>query len=224
MLKMVRLRMAAAIILAVITAVLTYIYLRKDYVTVVIAAKDIPPYTPITGDMLEEKPIRRELTEILRGCVRNKAEVTGWVSSIRVGQGYPIIKKPDYFYPPKAEEGYLPYNYCVVGIRLDGNTAGIKKGNFIDLYMVMPDENGRIMMPNLRVLSNELPPTDLRLSDGQNGYVLRDVILYDVSSPDDLLADGINASIVVNRNYQDLIVCGKNSGARLDVVAKGYKS
>lgn len=223
MLKMVRLRMAAAIILAVITAILTYMYLKKDYVTVVITATDIPPYTPITGDMLEEKLVPREFIEIFDGCVQSRNEITGWVSGVRVNQGYPIVKKPGCLYSPEAEEGFLPYNYCVVGISLDRDIVGVKKGDFVDLYMVMPDENGCVMAPNLKVLRNESPPADLRLSEGQNGYVLRDVILYDVSNPDDVLSDGIKAGIAVNRSYQDLLVYIKNSGARLDMVAKGYK-
>lgn len=218
--KILRFKMLCSLVLAFLISVLTYIYLKKDYITVVVAKTDILPYTTITSKMLEEKIVPSEYSEFFDGFVSKGADVIGWVSGVKINKGYPVIKKSEFMFSPTYEEGYIPANYCIVGIELDRCIISAKKGDIVDLYLTVPSDVA-LNVPMLKELDNECPPENLILEANYNGYVFRNIILREITGSDESAMGTVEANIILNKKYVDLIMYSKNSNAKMDIALKG---
>lgn len=216
-----RLRVFGSLALALLTAIMTYLYLKKDYISVVVAKADILPLTPITEDMIEFEIVPQEYAEFFDGLICNKPDIVGWVSNIKILKGDPIIRKKEFVSPPKWEGEYIPFGYCVVSLEFGTRVIAAEKGDIVDLYLISPSRDG-LGFPILKELDNDWPPENLRLEGEQNGYVFRDVTLYNLIDPEQSVSGATEVDIIVNKNYQDLLTCSKKGEGRWDIAFKGF--
>ena len=159
MFKRIKYRFIIAIVLAVVSGLMSYNYLKglDKKVTIVVAAEEIQPFTKITSDMLKEVSVHSDLKSgLMKDTYTDKYEVVGAVTRKIITKGYPMQKNSSalLYEEEKAvalnefgnvEQGYfIPYDKRVISIETDSAGAlsqMLKAGDFIDMIFTSMDDS-----------------------------------------------------------------------------------
>jgi len=156
-----RLRLVIAIALAMIAAFMLYGYMDKlqQKEMVVVAKKNIDPYTKITPDMVTMQSINIEARSMyFPFAVSDVGEIIGAISRIEFKANQPIEKTPEKLvydeektlalnYQGNVDVAYfIPYEKRVMGVEVDASGSlsfKLKKGDFVDvIYTSIDDSTG----------------------------------------------------------------------------------
>lgn len=233
--KQVMMKFFIAFFLAALAAILSYLYLKKDYTIMVFTKTYIPPYTVIRGDMVEEKEVPADYANLFKDSVGNMEKIVGCITISSFPEGYPVISNDKFLSPPlksstdfqqsiqggnENNREFIPQGCSVVEI--DVGEAGnlLYKGDIIDLYITGDSEGISLDSPNFKPLPNEGSP-DVLLAGGQNGYVFKNVMIYRGINVDGN-EDKKTVSVLINKQYQDLLVLNKHRNVNMDIVKKAF--